>query len=149
MARNYKQGKYEPVNKEKYVGNLDQIWYRSSYELQTFQFLDGNPNILRWSSEELYIEYFDTTTNKVRKYYPDLWVEYKTKDGEIKREIIEIKPKTQLKAPNRRHKHYESEARTYQTNLCKWKAAQAWCEHQSGNNNEITFKLLTEAEIFK
>lgn len=144
MARNFQQGVFVPKNPHKYVGDLDKIVYRSSYELQTFGFLDGNPNVLRWASEEIQIQYHDRVTNKIRTYFPDLWVEYANKDGEIIREIVEIKPKSQTRAPNRRHKHYMAEAAVFETNKCKWEAASRWAEERG-----MKFRLLTEAGIFK
>lgn len=149
MARNFKQGLFVPTHPEKYVGNVNKIWYRSSYELQTFEFLDRNPNVKRWASEEIHIDYFDIVSQKMRKYYPDIWVEYVTADGEVKQEIIEIKPRSQVRKPNSRHKHYASEALTFETNKCKWAAAEDWCKYHSRNSNEITFRILTEKSIFK
>ncbi|KKL19318.1 hypothetical protein LCGC14_2466650, partial [marine sediment metagenome] len=57
MAKNWRQGVYEVRNPNKYVGDLKKVIFRSSWELYMNQFLDNNPNILRWSSEEFYIPY--------------------------------------------------------------------------------------------
>lgn len=144
MARNYKQGVFTPKHPEKYVGNVDNIVYRSSWELQVFGFLDRNPKILRWASEEIAIPYFDRATNKLRTYYPDMWIEYMNKDGKVIKEVIEVKPISQTKLPNKRHKHYLSETLTYITNKCKWEAAKQWCATRN-----MKFRVLTENSIFK
>ena len=53
MADNkYKQGFYYPKNPNKYVGDVDNIVYRSSWELRVFKWMDDNPSVLEWASEE-------------------------------------------------------------------------------------------------
>lgn len=140
MASKFHQGYFNPKNPAKYVGDLDKIRFMSSWELNFFKFLDGNPNVLRWASECIAIPYIKPTDGKVHKYYPDIWIEYRNRDGEIRQEILEIKPKNQITL-GKRPSQYEQ--LTWAVNCSKWKAAQAFCESKG-----IKFRLLTENELF-
>jgi len=145
MARNFKQGYYQPKNTDKYTGDLNKIIYRSSWELTFMQFLDNNPSIHRWASEPFPIPYVKPTTGRVHRYFPDFFVEYLDKDGNAKKEIIEVKPAQQTRRTRSRNpktKLYEDI--TYAINIAKWQAAKQFCD-----DNDITFRILTENEIYK
>ena len=148
MSTGWKQGKYDPKNPSKYVGDLTNIVYRSSWELEAFEFCDNNPNVIKWSSEEIEIPYSMPTPSggvKPARYYPDLYMEYRRVDGKIIRDLIEIKPHKQTKASKSRspkNKMYENAV--YMKNQLKWEAAKAWCTQRG-----INFRLLTEKEQFK
>lgn len=141
----YKQGWYKPKHPEKYVGDVTKIRYMSSWEHKMHQFLDNNPNILQWSSEEIKIPYMHPFKKKVTVYLPDYWVKYKNKKGKIIQEIIEVKPSHQTR-PTRRRKPKQRlyEQATYAINIMKWRAAQQFCDKYN-----IKFRLLTEKELFK
>jgi len=144
---NFRQGYFKPRHPEKYVGDVNRIRFMSSWELKFDQFLDNNPNILRWSSEEISIPYVKPTTGRIHKYYPDYWVEYQTKDGTIIQEVIEVKPSSQVKPPKRRGKRRKTqvyEDLTYAINIAKWTAAKAFCDSQG-----IRFRIVTENQLFK
>lgn len=151
MAHKYKQGYYTPKNPQKYLGDVNKIVYRSSYELEVHQFFDNNPRVLKWASEEIAINYIKPTTGRVHKYYPDYLISYVNKDGEIKWELIEVKPTqqtTQSRSRNQRTRLYENIQ--YTINVAKWEAATRWCEtmtHQTGY--PYSFRILTERKIFK
>lgn len=67
--------------------------FRSSWEEKYMHYLDANPEVSSWSYEKLIIEYVSNKrTGKIRKYYPDFFVELKT--GE--KLVIEIKQKRKL-----------------------------------------------------
>lgn len=67
--------------------------FRSSWEEKYMHYLDTNPDVSTWSYEKLTIEYVSNKrTGKVRKYYPDFYIELKT--GE--KLVIEIKQKRKL-----------------------------------------------------
>lgn len=143
--KNTRKGYYLPKNADKYIGDVSKIMYRSSWELAAFKFFDGNPNIIRWGSEEIAIPYIKPTTGKLHKYYPDIYVEYINNNREYVKEIIEIKPETQTKTSTARKKKtklYENV--TYAINVAKWMAAKKWCEERG-----ITFRLMTEKQMFK
>ncbi len=139
------QGYYQPKNVDKYIGDLDKIVYRSSWELTFMNFLDNNKNIVKWASEPFPIPYIKPTTKRVHRYYPDFYVEYADKDGEAKKELIEVKPLQQTRrcrSKNPKTKLYEDI--TFAINMAKWEAAKSFCDNQG-----ITFRILTEREIFK
>jgi hypothetical protein len=143
MAKNFVQGRYIPKNPEKYVGDLNKIVYRSSYELQMHQFLDNNTKVVEWSSEEIVIPYLYVLDHKIHRYFPDYYVAYINKSGEIIKEILEVKPLSQTKPPRKNSKHALYEQATYIKNVCKWKAAQRWCEERG-----YKFRILSERSIF-
>ncbi len=144
--KNYIQNFFTPLHPEKYLGNVKDIVYRSSYELKAFHWCDSHPDILEWSSETISIKYFDPTTNKIRRYFPDLFIKIKEQTGEIKRYIIEIKPKRQTVPPKatgrKKTKTFLAESRIYAKNNAKWEAAKSFCK-----DNGIIFKLVTETEL--
>lgn len=138
----FKQGYFQPRNPEKYVGDVTKIRYMSSWELSFQRFLDGNPNILRWSSECIAIPYLKPTDGKIHRYYPDFWIEYINKDGEILQEVLEIKPKSQAggKSVGRMTLYEKAQ---YAINLAKWESCKRFCDQRG-----ITFRILTEQELF-
>lgn len=141
----YKQNWFSPKHPEKYVGDVNKIFYRSSWELRFKIFLDSNPNVLRWSSEEIAIPYIKPTDGKIHHYYPDYWVEFQNTKGDIIQEIIEVKPLKQAKKPrskNPRSRLYED--LTYSINLAKWDAARQFCHKYN-----MEFRILTENSIFR
>ena len=147
MARKYRQGRFKPRHPEKYRGDVEHIRYMSSWELHTHQFLDNNPNILEWNSEEIPIPYLKPTDGRVHYYYPDYWIRYQNKRGEMIQEIWEVKPKKEVSRPKTVGKTREQqlkEAVTYEINKAKWKAAEAFCKKHG-----LRFKILTEDQLFK
>jgi hypothetical protein len=111
------------------------------------KFLDGNPNILEWSSEEIAIPYIKPTTGRVHRYYPDYWVKYKNKAGQIVEEIWEVKPDNQTKQPTRRGKRQKQqlfETLQWEVNKAKWKAAKTFCDKHG-----FVFRIITEGQMFK
>ena len=138
-------GKYKPKNLSKYIGDTTNIVYRSSWERKAMLYFDTNPNIITWQSEELFIRYFDPSSNKIRRYFPDFLIEARMKNGEVKKILIEIKPHKQTMEPKKKSritKQYITEVLTWTTNDAKWKAAQEYC-----NSLGWEFKILTEHEL--
>ena len=142
MAK-FKQGYYRLHHPEKYVGDPSKVIFRSSWEQSMCRFLDHNPNILRWSSEEIYIPYIKPTDGKVHRYFPDYWVEYKDRYGQIVQEILEVKPNDQVH-PNQKKRLTEYDKITYAINVSKWKAATDFCKKR-----KIKFRILTEKQMFR
>lgn len=140
----FKQGYYTPNHPDKYIGDLVKIRYMSSYELSVHQFFDNNPNVIRWGSEPIAIPYVKPTDGKIHKYYPDYFVEFKDKDGNIKREMIEVKPLAQTCTPRGNRKHILYEQVMHAVNIAKWQACQEWCRHHG-----VTFRIITERSIFR
>jgi len=65
----YKSGKYEPKNPEKYIGDVHNIIYRSSWELRFCIYCDNNDGIVKWSSEPVVIPYYNPLDKKEHKLY--------------------------------------------------------------------------------
>ena len=141
MFKTYK-GKFTPKNPEKYMGDPRNIIYRSSWELKFMVRLDEDRNITRWASEEFQIPYFDPTTNRTRRYFPDFYVENNRGD----KFVFEIKPDAQTRAPankSRQTKRYLTEVSTFLINKAKWAAAEKFCEERGW-----VFKIVTERDLF-
>ena len=138
-------GKYKVTNKSKYVANLQEVVYRSSWELNYMKYLDRQPNVLEWGSENVIIPYYNQIEKKTRRYYVDFYVKVQNPDGIIKQYILEIKPASQCRPPKKRNRistKYKNEIKTFIVNQCKWTAARKWAEKRG-----IEFKILTEKEL--
>ena len=142
----YNQGYFRPQNPQKYLGDPNNIVYRSGWELKFMRWCDRNENILEYGSEEFFIPYFDPTTNRVRRYFPDFIIKVREQSGEIKKYVIEIKPKKQTMPPvqtsRKRNKTFINEVKTYAVNEAKWRAAKEWCEDRM-----LEFRIITESEL--
>lgn len=142
----YKQGLFSPKNPQKYIGNPQNIVYRSGWEKRVMEYLDNTSNVVRWASEEIVIPYLSPVDNRHHRYFPDFYVEAVGKDGSIKKMLLEVKPKSQSVPPkpqSRRTKRYIAEVMTYGVNQAKWNAAKDFCIEKGWE-----FKVLTESELF-
>lgn len=140
------KGKFSPKHPKKYQGDPTNIIFRSLWELRVMKQLDENPNILEWSSEEVIVPYYDPSTMRRRRYFPDFLVKAKKTTGEVQTMMLEIKPKAQTiepKVQSRKTKKYITEVTTWVTNNAKWQAAQEYCLDRGWE-----FKLITEDNIF-
>ena len=140
------KGLFKPKNPNKYIGNVDNIIWRSLWERKFLNYCDLNENILEYSSEEISIPYLDPSTGRIRRYFPDVYMKVKDVDGAIKKYLIEIKPKRQTlppTVPKRKNKSYINEVYTYAKNQAKWEAAREFCK-----DNGWEFKLITEKELY-
>ena len=140
-----KKGFFKPKNYTKYKGDPTKIIYRSSWEKLFMGYLDDNPNVVEWSSEEFFIPYKNPVDGKVRRYFPDFYVKKKNKQGGIDVLIIEIKPHHQTQQPLKESKisrAYVNKVKTYAINESKWKAARAFCD-----DRKWKFQILTENEL--
>ena len=140
----FKQGIYRCLNRDKYKGNADKILYRSAYELKAFRFMDHNFNIVEWSSEETIIPYQNPLTGRVHRYFVDLYAKIKSKDGSVKKYLIEIKPSVQTlpPKPGKNTKSLLRRQAEYVKNRAKWDAAIAW-----GKKKGYEFQIITEKEL--
>jgi hypothetical protein len=141
------QGKFKPQRPEKYVGDVQNVFYRSGLEFRVMRYFDRTPGIISWSSEEVRIPYISPVDARQHTYFPDFLIKMKHKDGSIRSVLIEVKPDSQTKPPklptnSRQGKRFLNETATYNINQAKWQAAQAWCQRQNA-----TFMILTEQHI--
>lgn len=141
----FMQGKYKVKNRSKYKGNPDNVMYRSSWELKLFNWLDNNPNIIQFSSEEYVVPYLSPLDGRIHRYFPDVYVKVRNKDGIIKEMLIEVKPEKQVNEPvkkSRITKSYITEVTTYAVNQSKWKAAKEYCADRGWE-----FRIMTEKHL--
>ena len=139
------KGRYTPKNPKKYKGDYHNIVYRSLWERKFMVYCDNSDNILEWGSEEVIIPYLSPWDGKLHRYFPDFYIKVRQASGNIKKFIIEVKPKKQTRPPepvHRKTKKWLNEVKTYSINEAKWKSASEWC-----SNNDMEFKILTEDEL--
>ena len=131
-------------NPEKYIGDINNVVFRSSWEKKFMLWCEHNPSVIKWGSESFPIDYFCKVDNKVHRYFIDFFVQVKTNTG-VKNLAIEIKPLVQTKPPvkgKKRRETYLNEVMTYQKNQDKWNAATEWAK-----KNDFEFMVLTEKEL--
>jgi hypothetical protein len=139
------KGKYSPKFPKKYKGDPTNIVYRSLWERTFMVYCDTNDNVLEWFSEEIAVPYRSPIDNKIHRYFPDFYIKVKESNGQIKKYIIEIKPKKQTVEPQvqkRKTKGYIYEVYEYAKNQAKWEAAKEWCADKG-----YEFKVLTEDDL--
>ena len=139
------KGFFKPKNRKKYLGNSSNIIYRSRWELRLMSWLDDNPNIVEWASEEFFIRYLSPVDNKYHRYFPDFWVKKKNREGKVDIVVVEVKPLKETKEPRRPKKltkSYLYEAKTWAVNKAKWEAARAYCDGRGWK-----FQIVTEREL--
>lgn len=135
-------GRFIASNPQKYVGrSVNNIMFRSSWELAFMKWLDKNPAVLRWGAEELAIPYVHPGDGRVHRYFPDMVIMYLDTAGQVQKEIIEIKPyKESVETPGMTPR----DAQALMVNKAKWKFAGDWAER-----NGAKFRVLTERTMFK
>lgn len=139
------KGRYIPRNIRKYRGDYKNIIYRSSWELKFMKYCDLNDSILEWGSEEIVIPYRSPLDNRIHRYFVDFYIKVEDMNGQIKKYLIEVKPKRQTTPPpkpKRQTKRYISEVTEYAKNQAKWKAATEFCE-----DRQWSFMIITEDEL--
>ena len=138
-------GKFQPSYPRQYKGDPTNIIYRSLWERKFMVYCDLNENILEWGSEEIALPYRSPIDNRIHRYFPDFYIKVKESSGQIKKYIIEIKPKKQTiepKVKKRKTKSYIYEVYEYAKNQAKWKAAEEFCKDRLWE-----FKVLTEEDL--
>lgn len=143
------KGKYTVRNRSKYVGKVDSVVYRSSWERRFMVWCDDNPAVIAWNSEEVVIPYYSPVDNKMHKYYVDFLIKTRDSDGNVKHTLIEVKPEKQCKPPvmgktKKSRYRYLKELKTWKVNEAKWKEAEEFCL-----DRKWEFKILTEKHLMK
>ena len=139
------KGKYRPSYPQKYKGDPTNIIYRSLWERKFMVYCDKNQNILEWGSEELALPYRSPIDGRIHRYFPDFYIKVKESTGQIKKYLIEVKPKRQTVEPavqKRKTKQYIYEVVEYAKNQAKWKAAKDFCKDRLWE-----FKIITEDDL--
>ena len=140
------KGKYIPTNPKKYKGNPSQVIYRSLWERKVMVYCDRNDKILEWGSEEVIIPYRSPWDGKMHRYFPDFYMKVKQKSGNVKKFLIEVKPKSQCKSPiknpKRKTRNWYKQVKAWGINQAKWKSAEEYCKDKG-----MEFKILTEDHL--
>jgi hypothetical protein len=138
------QGRFTPLNPQKYKGDVKNIIYRSSWEKKFMGYCDRNKDVLEWGSEEIAI-YYRSIDNRPHRYFPDFYMKVRQSNGTFKKFIVEIKPKAQTRKPKkplRESRTYKNALLTYERNRRKWSTAYAWCHKRN-----MKFIILTEDHL--
>ena len=93
------KSRYKPEYPRKYKGDPNNIICRSSWERKFCRWCDLNENILEWGSEEFCIPYRSPVDRRVHRYFPDFIIKVREQTGDVKRYVIEVKPKKQTRPP--------------------------------------------------
>jgi len=136
----YYQGKYKVRNQSKYKGDPTEVIYRSGWEKSCFQWLDGNPDVVQWSSESIIVPYIFEADRKYHRYFVDLFVKFKDRTV-----LVEVKPHKETAPPAKQGKskqRYVTEAMTYVKNQNKWEAARTFAADRGWE-----FEVWTENEL--
>lgn len=134
-------GTYKVIHPSKYKGDSDKVVYRSMWEKYVMKFLDNDPTVAEWSSEEVVIPYLYEVDRRYHRYFVDFYVKYKT--GRVI--LIEVKPDKETRAPvgSRRTKKYITEGYTFVKNTNKWEAANAYAKDRGWH-----FEIWTEKTLW-
>lgn len=137
------KGKYRPKNPSKYKGDPTNVIYRSLWERTVMKYLDNNPSVMEWGSEEMIVPYKSPIDGKYHRYFPDFYMKYKDRDDNIRQLIVEVKPKRftkpPVKNPTRKTQKWRNEVLEYVKNNAKWEAAKVWSQKRG-----MDFTILTE-----
>lgn len=137
----YYQGKYKLKNRNKYVGDADNIIYRSSWELKFLNWCDNNPGVVKFSSEETIVPYVSPVDGRPHRYF----VDFKIVTTSGKTFLVEIKPLAQTMPPKgtKKTKRFITETATFLVNQAKWEAATKYAKTRGWE-----FIVLTEKDLF-
>jgi len=145
-----KKGLYKVKNPEKYMGNLNNVEYKSSWEYKFCVYCDLTPEVLKWGCEIIVIPYIDRF-GKSRRYIPDFYMECRNLKHPdlLNKFLVEVKPEKETKEPHipknissKKMKNLEWELNTWYTNKHKWVYAIEWCK-----SRDIIFRLVTEKQL--
>lgn len=145
MYRTKYQGYFQPKNPDKYVGNKEQIIFRSLWELNVMKYLDEHSDVIQWSSEELIIPYISPIDGKPHRYFPDFIVKLRNRSGIIETIVMEVKPFHQTQPPDiskKRSKRLMEEMKVFAINQAKFEAAKSYCDKIGWR-----FEIVTENDL--
>lgn len=143
-TKTYK-GKYRINYPEKYKGDINNVVYRSLWELKFMKWCDSNSSIQEWGSEIVAVPYISPIDKKVHRYFVDFYIKVKDKEGSLQKYLIEIKPEKFTKPPEipkKKTKSFIDEVFQYGINEAKWKAAFEYCADRN-----MKFMILTEKDL--
>jgi hypothetical protein len=144
MSGRPKPRKWVPKHPEKYIGDVNNIIARSSWEIKMLNWLDNHPSVICFNSEGLVVPYLSPVDNRQHRYYVDFLAKMVLKDGSVKTYAIEVKPKAQCMKPkpNKNKARMITEMTTYIINQAKWVHANEHCTKLG-----IMFLVLNEEDL--
>ena len=145
MYKNTYKGRYRVNNPSKYRGDINDVVYRSLWELKFMKWCDINNSVVEWGSEIAVIPYMSPVDRRVHRYFVDFYLKIVDKSGGITKYLIEIKPDRFTKPPpipERKTKKFIQEVMQYGVNQAKWKAADEFCLDRG-----MKFLVLTENDL--
>lgn len=145
MYKTTYKGKYRAVNPKKYRGDIQEITYRSSWELKFMKWCDMNPYVIEWGSEVVIIPYKSPVDSRIHRYFVDFYIKVQTKEGKCVKYLIEIKPEKFTKPPEppkKKTRKFIEEVFQYGVNQAKWAAANEYCLDRG-----YEFLVLTEKDL--
>lgn len=141
------QGQFKTKYPSKYLGDHNNIYYRSSWEFSVMLWCDTNNSVKQWSSEEIVIPYLCQTDNQWHRYFVDFSITMD--DG--KKFWIELKPEKYTKVPEKptkqtpsARKRHITEVYQYVKNVSKWTAAS-----EAAGKCGAVFQVWTESTLRK
>jgi len=162
-----KQGYARIKNSDKYIGDINLIIYRSSWEFAFIKYLDMSPSVIRWSSEPIKIPYYDRVSKleecaklgldpnnpvnwEIKNYNTDFWFEIDKGEKTTEKIFAEIKPSYKLKkpsppdknAPLKEQRIFNKAAKEYLINESKFIAIKTWAEKHGAK-----FYIFTEKNL--
>ena len=151
---NYKSGLYVPANPGKYIGDINKIIFRSSWEKKFCIYCDTNADIIKWSSEPVCINYWNPVDKKEKTYNLDYFIQVHKGDGELENWFIEIKPKNQYaldQKPEIKGQHTEKKLKAYNDKMKIWITNRAKMEagKRYAESRVYKFGTINEDFLFK
>jgi len=154
-----KKGLYHPKNPEKYIGDITDVMYMSSWELKFMIYCDNRSEILKWGSECFHISYQMERKNHEtgalkksnHKYWPDFYMEVIDPDSPdgVKKFVVEVKPLHETVQPippkkfsTKAMRNFEYAIVAFQKNMYKWAKAKEFCDARG-----MHFILVTEKHL--
>ena len=148
MAFSKNKGKFYPINRDKYKGDINKIVYRSNLERYYMNYFDQNDSIIQWNSEEYIIPYTSALDDHkvIHRYYMDMWLKIKTKSGKLQEVLVEVKPDVETRQPKppkngKMTNSYRLKITDWIRNDAKWKATKEYCK-----KNNMLFIKATELD---
>jgi len=147
----FRQGLYKVIHPEKYVGDVNNVIYRSGWEKKFCIYCDNQPSIIEWSSEPFKIKYLNGSTFKEHTYYTDFYIKIQDSSDKSKKYIVNINQESQNKKPEIQSKRTLKALNSYKYNLdqyvknqSKWVEAKRACEDAGFEFMVITEKFLNK-----
>jgi len=145
------KGHFNIKNPHKYIGRKTP-YMRSKMENNFAIYCDENERVLKWSSEDITINYYGVDGQKHR-YTPDFFVVLIDKENKVRKLLVEVKPKSQSpgitkqpkkpkKPTHKNMKRYYGQLNALKTNQLKWEAAKLYCA-----SHGLEFVILTEDSL--